>query len=542
MNRRSLILAPVRALAVVLALLGAPTPGASAATVPVPAGGDLQAALAAAQPGDVLLLDPGATYTGNFVLPAKTGDDEIVVRTALPADRQPRRGTRIGPDSTLPLARIVSPTSEPAIATAPRAHHWRLQWLEITSTRDNAADLVTLGDGSSAQRTLDVVPHHLVVEQCYIHGAPGGQKRGIALNSASTRIADSSIVDIKGVGLDTQAIASWNGPGPYTIENNLLEGAGENLLFGGADPAIWNLVPADIVVRHNLLRKPVEWRGQKWQVKNLFELKNARRVLVDGNILENNWRHAQPGYAVLFNPRNQEGKAPWATVEDVTFSNNILRHVGGAFNVTGTDDVNPSGSGRRIRIVNNLVYDVSADAWGGSGHFLLIGHGAADVVVEHNTVQHTGNFVQAYGRRNGKPLPMTGFVLRDNLAAHNKYGIMGDSASPGQGTLAAFFPEAIVQCNVLAGGSSNRYPAGNLFPSVTDFEAQFANAAAGDFSLVAGSRWAAAATDGVDIGVEFNALNAAQHGADQGGRLKPAPTGVAAPPAVSRRAGSWRRG
>ncbi|MFI5229884.1 MAG: Ig-like domain-containing protein, partial [Gemmatimonadales bacterium] len=42
-------------------------------TVPVPAGSDFQAALDAAQPGDELVLDAGATYTGNFVLPAKAG-------------------------------------------------------------------------------------------------------------------------------------------------------------------------------------------------------------------------------------------------------------------------------------------------------------------------------------------------------------------------------------------------------------------------------------------------------------------------------------
>jgi len=42
---------------------------ARAATVNVPPGGDLQKALNAAKPGDVITLQPGATYTGNFVLP-----------------------------------------------------------------------------------------------------------------------------------------------------------------------------------------------------------------------------------------------------------------------------------------------------------------------------------------------------------------------------------------------------------------------------------------------------------------------------------------
>ena len=49
----------------VLTVLVATT--AHAATIAVPAGGDFQAALGAAQPGDVITLEPNATYTGNFV-------------------------------------------------------------------------------------------------------------------------------------------------------------------------------------------------------------------------------------------------------------------------------------------------------------------------------------------------------------------------------------------------------------------------------------------------------------------------------------------
>ena len=52
----------------------------SAATVTVPAGGDLQQALNAARPGDTILLEPGATYVGNFFLPSKVGDDMAIVR------------------------------------------------------------------------------------------------------------------------------------------------------------------------------------------------------------------------------------------------------------------------------------------------------------------------------------------------------------------------------------------------------------------------------------------------------------------------------
>src|SRR4029434_11015360 len=105
----------------------------------------------------------------------------------------------------------------------------------------------------------------------------------------------------------SQAIASWNGPGPYTIENNFLEAAGENILFGGGDPAIPNLVASDISIRFNYITKRTSWRGSSWTVKNLIELKNAQRVVIDGNVVEYCWEAAQSGYAIVFTPRNQDG-------------------------------------------------------------------------------------------------------------------------------------------------------------------------------------------------------------------------------------------
>ena len=48
--------------------------GRRRATIVVRADDDLQAALDRARPGDTLLLEAGATYTGNFVLPDKGRD------------------------------------------------------------------------------------------------------------------------------------------------------------------------------------------------------------------------------------------------------------------------------------------------------------------------------------------------------------------------------------------------------------------------------------------------------------------------------------
>src|SRR5260221_3900773 len=152
------------------------------------------------------------------------------------------------------------------------------------------------------------------------------------MNGREMAVINSRLIDFKEVGADSQAVAGWNGPGPFKIFNNQLEAAGENVMFGGADPSIDGLVPADIEVTRNFMTKPLGWRmdtpgfeGTAWTVKNLFELKNARRVLVDGNILEHNWAHAQNCFAILCIVRNQKGSAPWSVVENVTFANNVVR-------------------------------------------------------------------------------------------------------------------------------------------------------------------------------------------------------------------------
>jgi hypothetical protein len=477
----------------------------AATTHNVPAGGNLQAVLDAAQLGDTILLEPGATYTGNFRLPAKSGNDYIVIRTGGNGRGLPGRGGRISPAHAPGLAKLRSPNNVAAIVTEPGAHHWRLELLEFLANVNGAGDIITLGGGSQTEAE---VPHDLIVDRVYIHGDPiVGQKRGIALNSGAAQVINSYISEIKVVGQDSQAICGWNGPGPFLIQNNYLEGAGENVMFGGSPPSIRDLVPSDITIRRNLFSKPLAWRGQRWQVKNAFELKNARRVLIEGNVFEHVWVAAQAGYAILFSTRNQDGRAPWSIVEDVTFRYNVVRHASNAINISGYDEGFPSMQGRRYRISHNLVYDIDGRTWGGTGNFLQLGNQPRDVVVEHNTVDHTGNGVTVYGKRNGAPAVVEGFVFRDNLMRHNTYGVKGDSVGVGSATLDAYFRDLVFGPNVLAGGRATLYPAGNHFPTVDEFVASFVNAAAANYTLLPGSRFRTAASDGTALGADLSRLD-----------------------------------
>lgn len=543
----------------------------------VRAGDDLQAALNAARPGDELRLAPEATFTGNFVLPVTSGTQSITVRTDLRDETLPGPRQRVTPATAVRFAKIVSSNSEPALRTAPGAHHWTLMFLEFPSTREGYGDIIQLGDGSSAQSSLAQVPYSLVLDRLYIHGDPVyGQKRGIALNARVVSIRNCYISDIKGVGVDTQAIGGWNGPGQYSIENNYLEASGEVFLLGGSDPAIPNLVSEDVVIRYNHMTRPMSWRdpvvsppanvsaiatdggrlragvyayrvvarrpagqgtdassvpsaevtatvsggavriswdpvanaseyviyarnpagvneawsttdtsfvhngstpgrkeappseGTGWQIKNIFELKNARRVLVEQNLFENNWQAAQPGYAILFTPRNQDGKCKWCVVEQVDFVHNVVRNVAGGFNIAGYDSDAPSAQTNGLLIQDNLIYGVTTEL-GGTGWPFLMGEEVRDVTIDHNSIDFDGTtLLYAYGGTKARPKQMRGIRFTNNASRHGEYGINGADASTGTLTFQMYFPDIVFTGNWLSGGTSSKYPSGNRFEEPFD--------------------------------------------------------------------------
>jgi hypothetical protein len=367
------------------------------------------------------------------------------------------------------------------VTRCPGAHHVRFVGIEFTVTPGAySAGLIRLGAGDETR--VEDLPHHFVVDRCWVHGDPQrGGKRGLALNARHVAVVDSYFSDWKAQGQETQAIAGWNGSGPFTIVNNYLEAAGVNVLFGGADPTIANLVPSDIEIRGNHFSKPVAWRSERWMVKNLFELKNARRVLLVGNLLEHAWAQAQDGAAVLLSPRNQDGGAPWSVVQDVIFVDNVVRGAGSGMQISGRDDRGPSGQTRRVIIRNNLFEDIDGKAWGGDGRLFTLLRGTEGVVIEHNTAFPATTIIMAEGP------PHTGFVFRNNVTLHGANGIKGSGVASGEPTLHALFPGARVEGNVFIGADVPRY-AGNV--AVGEMrDAGFVDPERRDWRLRSGSRF-----------------------------------------------------
>jgi len=471
-------------------------------------GGDLQAALAAARPGDTLALPAGAVFRGPFDLPCARGNGWITVRSAA-MDRLPPAGTRVTPEDAAAMP-VLEATEGTVLRAGPGAHHVRFVGLEIRPAAGTF--LYALALLGSKETTVAETPHHIVFERCYLHGDPEkGTRRGLALNGRHLAVVDSHLSDFKERGADSQAVAGWNGPGPILIANNFLAAAGEDVMFGGQTPLIPGLVPSDITLERNLLTKTLAWKqgepdydGSSWTVKNLFELKSARRVKATGNRLENSWAQSQRGYAVVFTVRDENGEAPQAAVEDVSFTGNVVVGAANGVNILGRDNSHPGGGGRtaRIRIANNVFDDIGGDRWGGKGTLFQILQGASDVAIEHNTGLQSGGIVMA----EGGPFPR--FVLKDNVVNHNQSGIAGTGTGVGVPTLVAQFPGSVVTGNVIVGGAAGRYPPGNSFPRTLE-EVGFVDATHGNFALAATSRVRLAGSDGKAPGADDEVMRRA---------------------------------
>ncbi|MEK7218704.1 MAG: hypothetical protein AAB728_04535, partial [Patescibacteria group bacterium] len=119
----------------------------------VMAGQDLQAVLNLAQPGDIIELEAGATFTGNFTLPKKTGNDWIYIRTSNYAGL-PAPGSRVGPANASAMARVQTTNHLPVFSAAYGAHNYRFVGLEVASTNTGTAlttsSLFTFVDGGSS--------------------------------------------------------------------------------------------------------------------------------------------------------------------------------------------------------------------------------------------------------------------------------------------------------------------------------------------------------------------------------------------------------
>lgn len=393
-------------------------------------GDDIQHIIDNAQPGDVLKFTPGVEYiTGQLYLGGKS--ITLTVDGELP-------NRRISPFDELPILKSGGP-----FCTIDGTNALGLNIVGLHfDARDNGEGDVIILEGAS----------NVIMDRIRIHGSDAnGCKRGVRGNGSGISLYRSHLDNIWKFQQDSQCFCAWNGAGPFNIVDNYLEGASENVLFGGADNASEEMIPSDILIENNDFTKREAWRGvpNKYSVKNLIELKMAKHVVIKNNRFSKCWTDAQAGFAILFKSMNQDGGNPWAITKDVTFESNTLSDSENGINLLGYDPYHPSQQTTGLIFLHNVIET------GGIALQLLGDLG--DVHIERNTFSNGYTFMVLDADPGKKAVEK--LTLIGTIGNHNQYGVKGSGTAVGQPSLDAWVGELNWADNVLNGyvGKGN-YP------------------------------------------------------------------------------------
>jgi hypothetical protein len=535
---------------------------------------ELIGAVEGARCGDTLFLAAGATY-GMKAFPAKHCDDHhyITVRTDTPDSKLPPKSSRISPawagETSLPgrppfakpsggpgkLMATIIVRSENGVEFGDHYRFVGIEWVPLLHRKIGAL-LFTNGG------------HHLIFDRNWVHGNDGTELGHGLIIKGSTYIAvvhsyfsGFTCTAKTGSCTDAAAIGGGNGDNPTAtlkIFDNYLESSGENIFFGGGPAAIR---PEDIEIRRNYLFKPMFWNPNSQDhreptpiVKNLFELKNASRVLFEANYLENSWGgFSQVGPAILLTPRNNFNKhlgivtCPDCAVTDVTIRYIWIRKVNQVLQIANImDQIKPApGNSYSIHdiVAEGLGYPECGKACSGMMNQIAGAPGGSpkesvmhDVAVDHITyvsvVRPKDLLIMGGPPANDPHTPqMYNITFTNSIADVGIFGIWFTGGTPEKNC--ANFQRAtpktrIEACwktgsafkgNVLAGGNAIRgqtteWPEGNSIAESVE-SVGFVNlnrGLDGDYHLSAASKFKGKATDGRDPGADIDLVLKAVQG------------------------------
>ncbi len=546
------------------AMSGTPAPGS---IISVNAGGDLQAALDNAHCGDKIELQAGATFTGRFTVPAKGCDINhwIIVRTSAPDSALPAEGERMTPcyagvasltgrpqyscpNPTKVLAKVqLASFGDGPFRFATGANFYRFIGLEITrpSGTSGKARLIT-GRGTT---------DHFILDRSWLHGATQDETSvGVSLNGmTNAAVIDSYFSDfhciaVTGTCTDAHAVGggvSNTQDGPWKIQNNFLEASGQSILFGGG-PA--TKTPTDIQILNNHMWKPWQWmkgtagfvgatNGEPFIVKNHLELKNAVRVLIDSNLMENVWGgFSQRGYSILLTPKNQKEGTSFVCsvcqVTDVTIRNVHVAHTGAGMQlatVLSGDGTNgaPAKAGARWSIHDVVLEDLNPKYNGGGVGFLIANSWPTNPLnnlsITHVTAfPYSQNHMMLLGNKTSNQ-QMYGLTFRNNLILAADYPVWNSNWGSSSCAYSDLPVKSIPKCFATYTFANNgliapppaflspTWPANNLFPGTVEFVqfTNYNNGNGGNYELLATSPYKNKGTDGKDLGADIVGLNQA---------------------------------
>ena len=542
-----------------------PAPGS---VINVKSGGDLQSALNNAQCGDTVELQAGSTFTGTFQFPTKKCDSQhwVIVRTSaadssLPAERQRLTPCFAGVASLLGrpqypcpqpdnvLAKIVSASgsSSGPVVLHTGANHYRLLGLELTlpTTTKGAPTLVAVQATGNAS--------YIVVDRSWLHGTAQDEiQNGIGLAGTNNlAIVDSYFSDFHCTYdnpgcAEAHAISGGTGnnqDGPYEIRNNFLEASDEAILIGGGAATT---TPTDITIHYNHFFKPWQWlkgnspyqggqSNKPFGVRNHLELKNAARVLIEGNLMENVWGgFTQNGFGILLTPKNQHTQhkgnvCSICEVTDVTIRYTQISHAGGgivlATTLSGSGHGGAAAKAATRFSIHDIVMDDINQKYNGLGWLFLISNSWPKNPVNTISIDHITAFPDAnsgvlmLGNKNSNPT-MYGFTLTNSIVITGQAPVWNQGGGETSCAHANVPVTSLDKCfssytftdNALVADPSNfppsSWPKDVMFAQTVN-DVDFTNyngGNGGDYELTASSPYKNMGTDGKDLGADIVGL------------------------------------
>jgi hypothetical protein len=278
--------------------------------------------------------------------------------------------------------------------------------------------------------------------------------------------------------------------------------------------------------------------GNRWVVKNLFEIKFGRNWQIDSNIFENHVTGSDNGTAIWIKANNTENSCEFCHTIDVVFENNIIRNVAGGFNIlarndTGAEEPFPL---ENVTIRNNILHrsnsttnvgttSSSSTGWGSkTAHTITVNGPTRNVNIDHNTIlDDMGGGTAVYFTSS---TPQVNFDFTNNLIKVRSNGVFctsinGVSYTKGINCWNAHSGGGTMAGNAFAGGSASAYPS-NITPTISEFEANFLGYQVGgvgptsNYALIEDSVYRDTATDGLDRGADTAVVLAATAGVESG--------------------------
>jgi len=388
------------------------------------------------------------------------------------------------------------------------AKYYRIIGMEIRNTVNVAyAETDMIGN----EYTVDYKTNNsnFIYDRCLMNGNGFPTTKGAVLNGVAMSLLNSSVLDIKAAGIETKAVAQWDGAGPLAVVNNRLEAGAINSLVGGAsDPGAANILDG-YVFRGNHVWKNPAWVGGGWNIKNHFELKQGLNVTVVGNVFENMYVDGQTGESIMLFSMTDDGCSSCET-GNVDFRNNKILNTRAGFNLTNVQAYTLPAPpyAHHMRLYNNFIEEREDRG--------NLQQGANYSEITNNTfVIRPGSAFKSswmYFSNTGVSGPATykapGFKLLNNIAYASEYGVIADSTAPGNASLDATLPAAReIRKNIIPAADIGSFPADNFYPATVNGE--FVDYAGGNFNLKSTSVYKNAGTDGTDLGVNWAVLTPA---------------------------------